>query len=117
VSPVSNQPRPRPFRTVGRGTAQAIIFLFILAFLLSGASWWLSVHAVQGEITSRASVVQLCQSSNESRTQQVTLWAHLVQMSAPPPHETAAQKQKRQALTRKFLAYIRQVFAPRDCTR
>jgi hypothetical protein len=86
---VSDQPRLRPFRTVGRGTAQAIVFLFALAFLLSGASYWLAVHAVQGEVTSRASVVQLCQASNESRAQQVTLgptcrWH-------PPPHETAAQ--------------------------
>jgi hypothetical protein len=114
---VSDQPRLRPFRTVGRGTAQAIVFLFILAFLLAGASYFFSVRAAQGEITSRASVAQLCQAGNESRAQQVTLWAHLVAMSTPPPHETAAQKQRREELTRKFLAYIRQVFAPRDCTR
>ena len=71
---------------------QAIVFLFILAFLLAGASFWLSVRTVQGQIASRASVVQLCQAGNESRAQQVTLWTHLVQLNTPPPHETAAQR-------------------------
>jgi hypothetical protein len=93
------------------------VFLFVLAFLLAGASYWFSVRAAQGQIASRASVVQLCQAGNESRAQQVTLWAHLVAMNAPPPHETAAQKQKRQALTRNFLAYIRTVFKPRNCAQ
>jgi hypothetical protein len=37
-------------------------------------------------------------------------------MSAPPPHETAVQKQKRAALVREFLGYVRKVFAQRDCT-
>jgi hypothetical protein len=37
-------------------------------------------------------------------------------MSAPPPHQTAAQKQQRAALTAEFLGYVRKVFAQRDCT-
>jgi hypothetical protein len=71
---------------------------------------------VQGQIASRASVVQLCQAGNESRAQQVTLWTHLVAMSAPPPHQTAAQKRQRAALTRDFLGYVREIFKARDCT-
>jgi len=59
--------------------------------------------------------VQLCQAGNESRAQQVTLWTHLVQMSAPPPHETAEARARRQKLTRQFLAYVRDVFAKRNC--
>jgi hypothetical protein len=59
--------------------------------------------------------VQLCQAGNESRAQQVTLWTHLIEISAPPPHETAAQKAARAKLIAGFLAYVRQVFAPRDC--
>jgi hypothetical protein len=101
---------------VGRGAARAFVFLFILMFLLAGASWWLSVRAIQGEITARATVVQLCETGNSFRAQQVTLWTHLVQVSAPPPHQTAAQRKQRQALTREFLAYVRKVFAPRNCT-
>lgn len=103
-------------RPITPGAARAVVTLFVLSFLLAGASFWLSVRTVQGQITSRASVTQLCQAGNESRAQQVTLWTHLVAMNVPPPHETPAQKQKRQALTREFLAYVRTIFAPRDCT-
>jgi hypothetical protein len=105
-----------PFRPITRGAGRAFVFLFILMFLLAGASWWLSVRAIQGEIASRASVVQLCQAGNESRAAQVTLWTHLVQVSTPPPHQTAAQRKQRAALTREFLGYVRKVFAPRNCT-
>jgi hypothetical protein len=104
---VSNRPRQQG--------ARAFVFLAVLTFLLAGASFWLSVRTVQGQIASRASVVQLCQAGNESRAQQVTLWTHLVQISAPPPNETAAQRARREALVREFLGYVRKVFAPRDC--
>ena len=117
---MSDQPHSRAgwrrLRERGTGANRAIVFLFILAFLLAGASFWLSVRTVQGQIASRASVVQLCRAGNESRAQQVTLWAHLVEISAPPPHETAAQKAARAKLTRQFLGYIYKVFAPRNCT-
>ena len=107
--------RHRLFSPITRGAAQAVVVLFVLAFLLAAASFWLSVRTVQGQIHSRASVVQLCQAGNESRAQQVTLWTHLVSISAPPPHETAAQKAVRETRIRQFLGYVRQVFAPRNC--
>ena len=117
---MSDQPRSwagwRRIRGRAPTTGQAIVFLFILAFILAGASFWLSVRTVQGEVSNRASVVQLCQAGNESRAQQVTLWTHLVAISAPPPHETAAARAAREALVRQFLGYVHQVFAPRDCT-
>ena len=119
---MSDQPRSRagwkrgPFRPITPGAAHAIVILFVLAFLLSGASYWLSVRAVRGEVASRATVTQLCLTGNESRAQQITLWTHLVAVSTPPPHETAAQRARRAELTREFLAYVRQVFKPRDCT-
>ena len=87
-----------------------------LTLLLAGASYFFSTRAVRGEVASRASVTQLCQAGNESRAQQVTLWTHLVQISAPPPHETAAQKAARAKLIRQFLGFVRQVFARRNCT-
>jgi hypothetical protein len=105
----------RPFLPITRGAAHAFVFLSVLALVLAAASSWVSVRAVQGEISSRASVVQLCQSGNESRAQQVTLWTHLVAISTPPPHETAAQRAIREARVRQFLGYVREVFAPRDC--
>jgi len=104
------------FRTVSQGTARAFVILAIVALVVAGASSWLAVRAVQGGIASRASVVQLCQAGNESRAQQVTLWTHLIAVSAPPPHRTAAQKAARAKLIAGFLAYVRKVFAPRNCT-
>lgn len=100
---------------ISRGAARAIVVLFALSFLLAGAAYFFSVRAVQGQVRSRASVVQLCQAGNESRAQQVTLWTHLVAISAPPPHQTPAQKAQRDTLIRQFLAYVRKVFAPRNC--
>ena len=110
-----SRPRPGLFRTVGQGTARAFVILAVVAIVVAGASSWFAVRAVQGEIHSRASVVQLCEAGNESRAQQITLWTHLVAISAPPPHQTAAQKAARAKLIAGFLAYVRQVFAPRDC--
>jgi hypothetical protein len=70
---------------------------------------------VNGEVSSRATVTQLCLTGNDFRAQQVTLWTHLVAISAPPPHQTPAQQRQRAAMIRAFLAYVRTVFAPRDC--
>jgi hypothetical protein len=112
-------PRRGPFRrafgTISTGAARAVVFLFVLAFLLAGASYWLSVRAVRGEVASSATVTQLCQSGNEFRASQVTLWTHLVAISTPPTGQTPAQAAQRRALISTFLAYVRQVFAPRDC--
>ena len=110
-----HEPGWRPFRPISRGAARAVVFLVALSFLLSGAAYWLAVRAAQGEVTSRASVMQLCQAGNESRAQQVTLWTHLIATAVPPAHETPAQRQQRQAVTARFLAYVRKVFALQNC--
>jgi hypothetical protein len=114
-----DDPHPRwpdAFRPISRGAARAVVVLFALSVLLSGAAWWLAVRAVDSGISSRASIMQLCQSGNEARGQQVVLWTHLAAISAPPPRETPAQEKQRQAALTRFLAYIRHVFAPRNCT-
>jgi hypothetical protein len=87
--------RFRLFAPMTRGAARAVVTLFVLSFLLSGAAYWFSVRAVQGEIRNRATVTQLCVTGNEFRAEQVTLWTHLVQISAPPPHQTPAQARQR----------------------
>jgi hypothetical protein len=115
---MSRDPHPRwpdAFRPISRGAARAIIVLFALSFLLSGASWWLSLRAVSGAVASRASVMQLCDAVNAARTRQITLWTHLASISAPPPHETPAQEQQRQAALAQLLAYVRKVFALQNC--
>ena len=93
----------------------AIVSLFILAVLLAAASTLVAVRAVQGEIGNRASVTQLCQSGNDARAQQVTLWTHLIAISPPPPGQTAAQQQARAKLIRDFLGFVHKVFAARNC--
>lgn len=100
---------------ISRGAARAVVVLFILSFLLSGAAYWLAVRAVHGQLTSRASVVQLCQAGNESRAQQVQLWSHLAAISVPPARETAQARARRIAAVNALEAYVRQVFAPRNC--
>ena len=99
-----------------RSLLYAFVFLVVLSFLLSGAAYFLAARAASRAVTSRASVVQLCQSGNESRAQQVTLWTHLIAISPPPPRQAPAQHAARDTLIRQFLAYVRTVFAPRNCT-
>jgi hypothetical protein len=106
----------RLFTPITRGAARAVLVLFLLSFLLAAASAIISVRAVQGGIQSRASVMQLCQAGNEARAQQVTLWEHLAAISVPPPRETPAQRQQREAAVAALLRYVQQVFAPRDCS-
>ena len=98
------------------GVMRGFVFLSQLTLLLAGASSWFSVRAVRGEVSNRATITQLCETGNGFRADQVTLWTHLVTISAPPPHETAVQKAARAKTVRAFLAYVRKVFAPRDCT-
>ena len=98
-----------------RGARYAVVFLFVLSFVLSGGSYLLSASAVHKAVGSRASVVQLCRLGNESRAQQVTLWTRLVAISKPPPGQTRAQARQRAATIRVFIAYVRRLFAPRNC--
>lgn len=101
---------------ISRGAARAFVFLSVLTFLLAAGSYWLAVRAVHGEVTNRATVVQLCETGNDFRAQQVTLWTHLIATSAPPPHQTTAQKRQRDAFIAGFMQFVRKVFKARDCT-
>ena len=112
---MSSPKRPKMFRTVSQGTARAFVMLALLALVLSAASGVIAVRAVQGEIRTKASVVQLCQAGNDARAQQRTLWEHLIAISVPPAHQTPEQEARRAKVIASFLAYVRQVFAPRDC--
>ena len=106
---------PKQYRTVSQGAVQAFVVLFLMAWLVAGAGFFFSVRALQGEIAGRATVTQLCVTGNEFRGQQVQLWGHIIAISAPPPKETPAQHRARAALTAAFQAYVRKVFAARDC--
>jgi hypothetical protein len=111
----SPKTRPKQYRTVSDTAVRAFTVLAVVAVVVAGASSWFAVRAVRGEVTSRASVVQLCQSGNDFRGQQVQLWTHIIEISAPPPAETPAQQRQRAALIASFRKYVQQVFAARDC--
>jgi hypothetical protein len=98
-----------------QGARYSFIFLFVLMVALTSGSYVLSARAVHQATASAASTLQLCEAGNESRAQQVTLWTHLVAISQPPPHQSAAAEGRQQATVAVFLAYVHHVFAPRNC--
>ena len=105
-----------------RGTLHATLFLFVFTLVLFAANLLFTAHEV-GNVRAvaaaagrnTASIVQLCETGNEFRAQQVVLWEHIITISRPPPHETPPEARKRLAGVRAFDAYIRKVFAPRNC--
>lgn len=104
------------------GAARGLLYVLVLVFLITGGSYYQSSHAinrvaaVSATVTSEHRVqIYACRLGNDSRAQQVTLWTHIAQIAAGPPHETAPQKRARQAKLAAFLAYVRGIFAPRDC--
>lgn len=102
-------------RRLASRTARAIVALFVLSFVLSGAAYYFSVRAVHSAVASRVSVTQLCETVNTSRARQVRLWTHLLSLSTAPAHETPAQRQAREDAVNGLLRYVRQIFAPRKC--
>lgn len=100
-----------------RGARYAVVFLFVLSFALAGGSYWLSTSAVHRATAAAVNTTQLCEAGNESRAQQVELWTRLVALSQPPPHQTPAQARKQAQTIHVFLAYVRHLFAPRNCAR
>lgn len=98
------------------GARHAVVFLFVLMVALSAANLIFTSRQVNDTRAASASVVQLCQLGNTSRAQQVVLWDHVAAVAPPPPGETPAQKRRRLATTRAFLAYVHRVLAPRNCT-
>ena len=89
--------------------------LLALVLLVGAGNLW-ATHDEVGQVQrTAASVTQLCQAGNASRAQQVTLWDHFAAISKPPPHQTPAQAAARRKAINGILAYIRHVFAPRNC--
>src|SRR5947207_15942808 len=95
-----------------RGAARAVVFLFILTLTLAGANLLFTAALVHRAEANTASIVQLCESGNEARAQQVVLWTHLVVISHPPPHESVAARTRRVKTPREFIAYVRTGFKP-----
>ena len=109
---------------MSRGAFRGLVFLFLFTLILGAANLIFTardVNAVRGSLAAsqhaEASVKQLCLAANESRSQQIALWDHILSISQPPPHETPAEAARRAMAERQFKAYVGHVFAPRDCTR
>lgn len=98
------------------GARRAFLSLFLVTLMLFGINLLFTARQVNDARAAAASVVQLCQLGNEARAQQVSLWEYVTSIAPPPPHETPAERQKRLATVRAFLAHVRKVLAPRDCT-
>jgi cell division protein FtsB len=110
-------------RTYGRRNRAYVLVDVALTVLLAvfGA---VSVHAANQAADAstaanqtRVSSISACQAGNVTRAQEVMLWTHLAQISKPPPHETPVQKAKDLRQIDVLLAYIRHVFAKRDCEK
>jgi hypothetical protein len=64
-----------------------------------------------------ASQVAACGVGNQIRARQILPWQKLVQISPPPPGQTPAQRQAREKLISKFLAYVRSVNPTLNCAK
>ena len=62
-----------------------------------------------------ASEVATCESSNQTRSQEITLWGHLAAVSKPAPGETPKEIAANKQAVDQFLMYVAKVFRPRDC--
>jgi DNA-binding GntR family transcriptional regulator len=84
----------------------------VLVFAYSTAN-----SAREAATAQHASLLAACAAGNQSRAEQVQLWDHLGAISKPAPGSTKAQVARQKAQIAAFLAYVRHVFASRDCTK
>lgn len=103
--------------TMTRGARYSAVFLFLFSLALAAGNFLFTSSLVHRATAASASVTQLCMLGNEARAQQVQLWEYLISVSRPPPHETAAEKARREKVTRLFLAHVHEVFKPRNCQK
>jgi hypothetical protein len=106
----------------GRRIILALAASLVLDVSLTAA---VSVAAVQAHSAStranatvselHAAQVSSCQAANQTRAQEVRLWVHLAQVSSPEPGLTPKQKAQGEAEVTALLAYVKAIFAPRDC--
>jgi hypothetical protein len=104
---------------ITRGAAYSVIFLFVLGLLFSILGYWYSTTAVNRAIANTATLQQVCITSNDFRSREAHLWTFVLQISSqnPPPHETPAEKQQREAELKLFRAYLDRTFRLRNCNQ
>ena len=107
---VAQQGRQRHF-------AYALAVSLVVDIALSVFLIRLDVGQVHVSQAIRRSQFAGCAIGNEFRAGQVRLWDHVIVVSAVPPHETAAQREKRLARLESFRAYVAAQFRPVNCAR
>ena len=109
------QVRRAVVRPMTSGAKRAFVTLLAISFAIGGANLLFTAREVNSTRAAAASITQLCLLGNEARAQQVILWERIIAISAPPPHETAAQRARHAATVRSFEVYLHKLFAPRNC--
>ena len=100
-----------------RGARHAFVFLSILMLFLTAANLLFTSALVHRVNANKVTITQLCEAGNEARQQQIDLWAFIIQISPPPPHETKAHAKQREQVLHRFALRLHTIFAPRDCTK
>jgi hypothetical protein len=100
-----------------RGALYATVFLFLFSLALAAANLLFTSALVHRAEANTASITQLCQAGNEARQQQIDLWAFVIQISPPPPHQTPAQAAQRAHVLHRFALRLHKIFAPRNCSK
>ena len=94
----------------------ATIVSLVLDLLLTAGIAVVAVqahHANSAAAASGQTELALCQAGNVARAQQITLWSHLLSLSPAPGTRPRSAAQEKQIT--EFRAYIRSIFASRDC--
>ena len=99
------------------GARHAVVFLFLLTVFLAAANLLWTSHLVARTNANTVSITQACRAGNELRQEQIDLWAFVIQISPPPPHETKAEAKQREHVLHQFALRLHTIFAPRDCTK
>ena len=98
-----------------RNALYAVVFLFFLTLAIGTANLLFTSVLVNRVDVTKASVIQLCQSGNDARAQQVQLWEFVIHISKPPPHETPAHRAQRERTVAQFVTHLHHVFGLRNC--
>lgn len=115
----AEQREQRRWRVV-LGLAVSFAFDIVLTVVVTIAT--VQAHAASDRANATVSelrAVQLasCQSGNQTRAEQITLWSHLAAVSQPAPGATEEQVKKDKQQITALLAFIKHVFAPKPCQK
>ena len=95
-------------------TFASIVLDLLLTFLLV-FTYGTARSASEAAAAQHATLISACQAGNQTRAEQIQLWSHLAAVSKPRPGTSKQEIAKEKVQVAALLAYVRRVFAPRDC--